>query len=69
MIPFVDLDAQYRSIKNEIDKAIEQCIADGNFIKGKAVELLKIDLQTILVLNIVWDVEMELMHWRLYYLH
>lgn len=41
MIPFVDLGAQYRSIKNEIDKAIEQCIADGNFIKGKAVELFE----------------------------
>jgi dTDP-4-amino-4,6-dideoxygalactose transaminase len=41
MIPFVDLGAQYRSIKNEIDKAIEQCITDGNFIKGKAVELFE----------------------------
>jgi dTDP-4-amino-4,6-dideoxygalactose transaminase len=37
MIPFVDLNAQYISIKNEIDKAINRCIAEGNFIKGKAV--------------------------------
>jgi dTDP-4-amino-4,6-dideoxygalactose transaminase len=37
MIPFVDLLAQYQSIKNEIDSAINDCIADTNFIKGKAV--------------------------------
>ena len=37
MIPSVDLNAQYKSIKSEIDKAIKGCIADGNFIKGKAV--------------------------------
>lgn len=41
MIPFVDLGAQYKSIKSEIDTAIEQCIAEGNFIKGKAVELFE----------------------------
>ena len=37
MIPFVDLHAQYLSIKSDIDKALENCIADSNFIKGKAV--------------------------------
>jgi dTDP-4-amino-4,6-dideoxygalactose transaminase len=37
MIPFVDLGAQYKSIKNEIDKAIKDCIADGHYIRGKAV--------------------------------
>ena len=37
MIPFVDLNAQYQSIKSEIDNAIKECIADTNFIKGKAV--------------------------------
>ena len=37
MIPFVDLNAQYLSIKSEIDDAIKECIADSNFIKGKAV--------------------------------
>lgn len=36
-IPFVDLQAQYQSIKNEIDNAIRECIADTNFIRGKAV--------------------------------
>lgn len=37
MIPFVDLSAQYKSIKSEIDKAIKDCIADGNYIRGNAV--------------------------------
>jgi dTDP-4-amino-4,6-dideoxygalactose transaminase len=36
-IPFVDLKAQYKSIKNEIDNAIKECIDDTNFIRGKAV--------------------------------
>lgn len=37
MIPFVDLNAQYRSIKHEIDNAINECVLEGNFIRGKAV--------------------------------
>jgi len=37
MIPFVDLKAQYQSIKSEIDKAVNNCVAEGNFIKGKFV--------------------------------
>jgi dTDP-4-amino-4,6-dideoxygalactose transaminase len=36
-IPFVDLHAQYISIKSEIDAAIKGCVEEGNFIKGKAV--------------------------------
>jgi dTDP-4-amino-4,6-dideoxygalactose transaminase len=37
MIPFVDLKAQYLSIKNEIDNTINECITTCNFIRGKAV--------------------------------
>lgn len=37
MIPFIDLFAQYGSIKGEIDSAIKECITETNFIKGKAV--------------------------------
>jgi dTDP-4-amino-4,6-dideoxygalactose transaminase len=37
MIPLVDLHAQYKSIKSELDNAIRDCISDGNFIKGKPV--------------------------------
>lgn len=33
--PFVDLTAQYRSIKTEIDAAIEQVISDTAFVGGK----------------------------------
>ena len=36
-IPLVDLNAQYLSIKGEIDNAISNCVTEGNFIKGPAV--------------------------------
>lgn len=37
-IPFVDLHAQYLSIKPEIDSAIAQVIAESAFIRGKHVD-------------------------------
>ncbi|MCU0460412.1 MAG: DegT/DnrJ/EryC1/StrS family aminotransferase [Bacteroidales bacterium] len=37
MIPLVDLHAQYLGIKNEIDKAVQDCISQSHFIKGEAV--------------------------------
>jgi dTDP-4-amino-4,6-dideoxygalactose transaminase len=37
IIPFVDLNAQYKSIKDDIDKVVSECIAGGIFIKGQAV--------------------------------
>jgi len=37
-IPFVDLKAQYHSIKNEIDSAIQNVINDTAFINGKYVQ-------------------------------
>lgn len=37
-LPFVDLKAQYKSIKNELDGAIFRCIEDADFIKGSVVE-------------------------------
>ncbi|MBI9035762.1 MAG: DegT/DnrJ/EryC1/StrS family aminotransferase [Bacteroidales bacterium] len=36
-IPFLDLKAQYFSIKKEIDQAIQNVIADTAFVKGKYV--------------------------------
>ena len=36
-IPFVDLKAQYNSIKNEIDSTIQKVISETAFIKGKYV--------------------------------
>ena len=38
MIPFVDLKAQYRSIKNEIDGAISNVIENTQFILGPEVD-------------------------------
>src|SRR4051812_28687210 len=37
-IPFVDLHAQYLSIKSEIDTAIADVIAQSAFIRGPQVE-------------------------------
>lgn len=42
-IPFVDLKAQYLSIKNEIDNAIQSVIDDTAFIKGKYVQKFEED--------------------------
>jgi dTDP-4-amino-4,6-dideoxygalactose transaminase len=40
-IPFVDLKAQYRSIKNEMDSAIHDIIVNTAFIQGNAVKLFE----------------------------
>jgi len=37
-IPFVDLHAQYLSIKDEIDKAIAEVIAESAYIRGQQVD-------------------------------
>ena len=37
-IPFVDLHAQYLSIKEEIDEAIAEVIAQSAYIRGPQVE-------------------------------
>jgi len=42
-IPFVDLKAQYQSIKGEIDKAIQSVIQNTAFIKGKYVQQFEED--------------------------
>ena len=37
MVPFVDLKAQYRSIKSEIDAAIASVLESGQFVLGDEV--------------------------------
>lgn len=37
MIPFLDLSAQYRSIKSEIDGAVANVLESGQFVLGKEV--------------------------------
>src|SRR5437773_6225584 len=37
-VPFVDLNAQYLSIRDEIDEAIRNVIADSAFIRGPQVD-------------------------------
>ncbi|MBV9957070.1 MAG: DegT/DnrJ/EryC1/StrS aminotransferase family protein, partial [Acidobacteria bacterium] len=38
MIPFVDLKAQYQSIKTEVDAAIQRVLDNTSFILGREVE-------------------------------
>lgn len=42
-VPFVDLQSQYQALKNEIDEAIRQVIADSSFISGKHVDSFEKD--------------------------
>ena len=42
-IPFVDLKAQYQTIKKEIDEAIQSVIENTAFIKGKYVQQFEED--------------------------
>ena len=38
-IPFVDLYAQYLSIREELDKAISQVISESSFVRGPQVRV------------------------------
>lgn len=38
VVPFVDLQTQYRALQPEVDAAISRVLADGNFILGRQVE-------------------------------
>lgn len=41
MVPFIDLNAQYESIKEEVDRAIQRVIRSSQFILGEEVELFE----------------------------
>ena len=43
MIPFVDLKAQYRSLKPEVDRAIQQVLDESQYILGPAVSAFERD--------------------------
>ena len=36
-VPFIDLAAQYQSIKSEIDQAIQSVVESGSFVGGNQV--------------------------------
>src|SRR4051812_36661270 len=42
MVPFVDLTAQYREIKGEIDAAVARVIENAAFILGREVEAFEV---------------------------
>lgn len=43
-VPMVDLYAQYRSIKKDVDQAIKNVIKDSAYVGGKYVEQLEVDI-------------------------
>jgi len=50
-IPFIDLNAQYLSIKNEIDAAISRVVSKGNFILGPEVKAFEEEMSSYLGIN------------------
>jgi dTDP-4-amino-4,6-dideoxygalactose transaminase len=50
-IPFVDLYAQYLSIKDEIDKAINNVIKESAFIRGAYVDKFEEDFSALIGVN------------------
>lgn len=47
-VPFVDLKAQYRSIKSEIDQAVEAVFESGQFVGGKFVNQFESSFASLL---------------------
>lgn len=47
-IPFVDLNAQYQSLKQEIDAAIARTIANSSFVRGPDVEAFEAEYSTLM---------------------
>ena len=48
MIPFVDLQAQYRALKPEIDTAIARVLDNAQFVLGPAVEAFEREFASLL---------------------
>lgn len=47
-IPFVDLHAQYRALKDEIDEAIARTIANSSFVRGHDVEAFEAEYSQLM---------------------
>src|SRR5437773_6989303 len=52
-VPVVDLKAQYRAIKAEVDEAIQTVIEDAAFVLGPAVERFETDFARYLGVDCV----------------
>jgi dTDP-4-amino-4,6-dideoxygalactose transaminase len=50
-VPFVDLKAQYRSIKSEIDQAVKAVFESGQFVGGKFVDQFESSFASLLGIN------------------
>ena len=47
-VPFLDLKAQYQSIKAEIDQAVEDVYESGQFVGGKFVSQFESSFASLL---------------------
>ena len=61
-IKFVDLTRQYLTIKKEIDKVIQECLMNADFIGGSRIKNFEMNLLNILKLNIVLDIHDSTYH-------
>ena len=52
-VPIVNLAAQHRQMREEIDEAIQGVIESSQFIMGDAVEALEEDIRSYL--NVEWS--------------
>src|SRR5260221_12453533 len=50
-VPFVDLNAQYRRIKPEIDRAVEAVFESGQFVGGTFVQQFESSFASLLGVN------------------
>ena len=64
-IPFVDLHAQYLSIKGEIDDAIDEVIRESALVRENMLLRLRKIMHKNKVPSTVLPVQMELMHYIL----
>ena len=62
MIPFIDLNAQQKLIRDKINKRINQVLDHGQYILGPEVKELKIDLVHLQALSMFYVALVELMH-------
>lgn len=47
MMPFINLDAQYRSLKSQIDRAVQSVLNEGRYIMGPEVEAFERELAEV----------------------
>ena len=62
MIPFIDLSAQQKLIRNNIEKRIKKVLDHGQYVLGPEVRELEEKLSILQVANMHYVVQVEQMH-------